>query len=483
MNEMTIKEIEKLSGMNRSNIRFYEKEGLIAPKRLDNGYRDYSEEDLQILLRIKLLRSLHISLDEINDLKNGSKNLTDMLSKQIIRLDQEKQEASYAQDVCRAMQVDSVTFAELDARKYLEEINRTIVETGSTYFSVKGDEFPQVFHPWRRYLARTFDILLYNVLWSSILALIFHINLIGRSNWSNILDSFIAIIIMMFLEPLLLHLFGTTLGKLIFGLRIENPDGSNLSYWEGLERTWGVISVGMGYNIPIYSLIRIWKSYELCIDKETQPWDESISYTIKDIKWYRSLFYITCNVAVFAVLMTIMSAQKLPPNRGDLTVKEFVENYNYYAKYFGLDFGNQYLDENGRRVENEFDGDVYIEFGKSDKPEYHFATDNGYVTGVSFEVEIKNNKGWVNSYNTEMILSSLAFASAQNEMKLFSKMQSRIAEQIENNTFKDFHFEEAGITFTSNIKYSGYQDTQIEILIPVENSSETYFNLSLSMNK
>lgn len=58
---MRITEIEELSGMSRANIRFYEREGLIAPKRMSNGYRGYSEADLKTLLRIKLLRSIHIS--------------------------------------------------------------------------------------------------------------------------------------------------------------------------------------------------------------------------------------------------------------------------------------------------------------------------------------------------------------------------------------------------------------------------------------
>lgn len=87
---MKINEIETLTGMERANIRFYEREGLIEPKRMDNGYRDYSEDDLQILLRIKLLRSLHISLDEIKALKDKGSDLVDTLSKQIIKLDQEK---------------------------------------------------------------------------------------------------------------------------------------------------------------------------------------------------------------------------------------------------------------------------------------------------------------------------------------------------------------------------------------------------------
>jgi len=87
---MRIKEVEELTGMDRANIRFYEREGLITPIRMHNGYRDYSDYDVQMLLRIKLLRSLHISLDAIKDLKDGSRKLSDTIAIQIIKLEQEK---------------------------------------------------------------------------------------------------------------------------------------------------------------------------------------------------------------------------------------------------------------------------------------------------------------------------------------------------------------------------------------------------------
>lgn len=480
---MTIKEIETLSGMDQANIRFYEREGLIAPKRMDNGYRNYSKDDLQILLRIKLLRSLHISLNEIKALKDGIKDLSDTLSKQISSLDQEKQDASYAQNVCRAMQEDRTAFADLDAKKYLDGINREMKETGSSYFTFKGDEFPQVFHPWRRYFARFFDMSMYNILWSAFLAFAFHVNLATRSNLGNFFDFFIAIVIMLALEPLCLHSFGTTPGKAIFGLRIETPDGRLLSYGEGLDRTWGVIGIGMGYNIPIYNLVRLWKSYSLCSENEAQPWDESISYTIKDTKWYRSIFYIGAYAAVLAALFTIISAQQLPPNRGDLTIAEFAENYNYYAKFFDINFGNEHLDENGKWVKNDLDGSVYIEIGHTEKPEYNFTIENEYVTGVSFEIEIKNSKVLLSSYDTEMFLASLAFTGAQKEMKLYSKIPIRIGTQIKNKTFEDFHFIEAGITFTCDIEHSGYWDAQSDFLFSAENATETFFSLNFLMNK
>lgn len=480
---MTIKEIEMLSGMDRANVRFYERKGFITPERLDNGYRDYSDDDLQILLRIKLLRSLHIPLDEILALKDGSENLADTLTKQITRLEQEQQGALYAQNVCRAIQKDRATFADLDAQKYLDGIDRSMTETGNPYFTVRGDELPYVFHPWRRYLARMLDISLYNALWSVFLAVVFHVNLEAGSNIRNIIGSFMAIAIMLVLEPLLLHLFGTTPGKAIMGLRIENYDGRCLSYGEGFERTWGVLSSGLGYNIPIYNVVRLWKSYMLCAEKGIQPWDESISYTIKDTKWYRGLFYAGAWAAIIALLVTMASAQRLPPNRGDLSVAEFVENHNYYAKFFGIDFGRDYLNENGKWAEKDNDGTVYIDIGDAKRPEYHFTTENGYVTGISFVIEQKNNTKWISPYDTQMILTSLAFAGAQDEAVLFSKIPNRIIEQITNNTFEDFSFTEAGITFTCDIEYSGYVNIHADFLLPEEDAAESYFSLNFSMNK
>lgn len=82
-----------------------------------------------------------------------------------------------------------------------------------------------------------------------------------------------------------------------------------------------------------------------------------------------------------------------------------------------------------------------------------------------------------------MILASLAFAGAQDEMRLFSNIPNRISEQIENNTFKDFQFDEAGITFACDVEYSGYEDWNLEYLFPEEYVEETYFKLVFSMNK
>ena len=43
-----INEIEALVGITKKNIRFYEAQGLLSPKRnAENSYRDYSEQEVQ----------------------------------------------------------------------------------------------------------------------------------------------------------------------------------------------------------------------------------------------------------------------------------------------------------------------------------------------------------------------------------------------------------------------------------------------------
>ena len=62
---MNIKQVEQQTGMTRANIRYYEAEGLIRPQRRENGYREYTQEDVRTLQKIRLLRSMDISLEEI----------------------------------------------------------------------------------------------------------------------------------------------------------------------------------------------------------------------------------------------------------------------------------------------------------------------------------------------------------------------------------------------------------------------------------
>lgn len=57
------------SGVTAANIRYYEKEGLIAPQsRGDNSYRLYNDADVHRLRFIRLCRAMDMSLDEVRTL-------------------------------------------------------------------------------------------------------------------------------------------------------------------------------------------------------------------------------------------------------------------------------------------------------------------------------------------------------------------------------------------------------------------------------
>ena len=62
---MLINEVCKSTGLTKKAILYYEKENFISPKKLSNGYRDYSNEDIKILQEISLYRKLDISVKDI----------------------------------------------------------------------------------------------------------------------------------------------------------------------------------------------------------------------------------------------------------------------------------------------------------------------------------------------------------------------------------------------------------------------------------
>ncbi len=65
---MTIKEIIRRTGLSRKAIYIYEDRGLVKPAKSQNGYRDYSDSDLEHLLLIAKLRELELPLEDIAQL-------------------------------------------------------------------------------------------------------------------------------------------------------------------------------------------------------------------------------------------------------------------------------------------------------------------------------------------------------------------------------------------------------------------------------
>lgn len=62
---MKTHDVEQLLGITKQALIYYEKEGLIKPTRNKNNYREYNQNDIELLQLILTLRSMEISIDDI----------------------------------------------------------------------------------------------------------------------------------------------------------------------------------------------------------------------------------------------------------------------------------------------------------------------------------------------------------------------------------------------------------------------------------
>lgn len=369
---MNITEIEVMTGLTRGNIRYYEKEGLIEVDRLENGYRDYSLENVDELRRIILLRRLQFTIDEIRRLKSGESELGDALMAKAESIGGQIAELEKARAVCSEILADRVSYSQIDAKKYLGHMNQSVIESDT----VKGSG-----HPWRRFLAFCLDDFFYGLLLNILIVLPLGYIPNGNGLAFRIISLILGIALMLFIEPLLLSRFGTTLGKKIFGLCVYHESGRKLTYSESFERTFYKLKDGAGFNIPIYSLYRNYVSYRECSNEQVLDWDEEAKYVVKDTSWKNAVGGIITVSAVFALSLSAMVAGTLPRNKGELTVAEFAENFNQTSK--SKEFYAR-MDSEGK-VTFIDDGNTFYIGGEDNAPEIQFETVDGNVRAVSFE--------------------------------------------------------------------------------------------------
>ena len=89
---MYLHEVCRQTGLTRKAVEYYEAHGLVHPDIQENGYRQFSQQDVARLQKVSVLRKLGLSVSEMADALDGS--LQDALARQEIRhaLEQERLE-------------------------------------------------------------------------------------------------------------------------------------------------------------------------------------------------------------------------------------------------------------------------------------------------------------------------------------------------------------------------------------------------------
>lgn len=391
---MRINELENRTGLERATIRFYEKEALISPQRSENGYRLYTQADADELMKIKLLRQLGMSLDQIRALQQGSGEISAVLETQAEVLSRQIDSKRQALEVCHEIRAAGATYRNLDADYYLARLRQAPKAVPSRQTSPAQPTFresvPKEVHPVRRAVGRLLDISILSSVVCFLLFFVLRLRPVPTGIGAAFLNYAIWLLELPY-EAILLRFLGTTPGKWIMGIRLEAYfGGGNLSFSQALSRAWRAFSRGMGFVvIRIYTAWRLYKSYGEYMQTGDAEWDDEteVFYSPWNGKRKAILVLVVCVVLTVALVTGWDSV--LPPNRAEqLTVAEFAENYNFYLSLLdGTTDRTKRLTSDGTKDSGPGNV-VHVQIGGNqveENPEFTFETKDGCISRITYQ--------------------------------------------------------------------------------------------------
>lgn len=132
---MRIGEVAGLTGLSISNIRFYEKKGLIEPDReIQSKYRDYTEMDVFRLKQIVLYRKMDMPIELIAAIMEEKMTVQEAVKQQLQDLMEKQLEIQGAIDLCQKVMKDG-NYEERDVDIYLNYVKEE---------EAKGTKFAEV---------------------------------------------------------------------------------------------------------------------------------------------------------------------------------------------------------------------------------------------------------------------------------------------------------------------------------------------------
>lgn len=138
-------------------------------------------------------------------------------------------------------------------------------------------------HPWRRFLARTFDnAVIGTVLWFVIGTVAYAISIeagnsvvaFTSSIYGRLLNATINLAAMIPVQAAMISLTGGSPGKWLCGIRVRNHDGTRLGFGSALFREIKVWLIGFGAGLPLISLFALYQAYNSVKDSGTAVWDD-----------------------------------------------------------------------------------------------------------------------------------------------------------------------------------------------------------------
>lgn len=126
-------EVQNKTGLTRKAIEYYEEKGIIDPVRLENGYRDYSEKDVEILEKVALFTKLGLSLKEIIEIIFDEGSLSSVLRTKQYELSVEEKKKGILEMIVKGVD-KSVIDEKLKSLEMTDTIYKKLVNVFPGYY-------------------------------------------------------------------------------------------------------------------------------------------------------------------------------------------------------------------------------------------------------------------------------------------------------------------------------------------------------------
>ena len=132
---MLIKQVSTITGLTKKAIEYYTLQGLVAPAVLNNGYRDYSQNDIELLNKISVLRKLGISTEEIKTVLADHSNsaLQDISLRNELHFQRESRKKEILDELSRGLPYSDIR-SKLQALENGKTITEKLLEAFPGYY-------------------------------------------------------------------------------------------------------------------------------------------------------------------------------------------------------------------------------------------------------------------------------------------------------------------------------------------------------------
>ena len=106
---MLINEVAKRCDVTKKAIQYYVNQGVVAPTVLENGYSDFSEEDVKLLKKVVLYRRLGLSVSEIKRVLEDQNDVKGILYQRVLELEREKVKQGILRQLSEGVNIEDLS--------------------------------------------------------------------------------------------------------------------------------------------------------------------------------------------------------------------------------------------------------------------------------------------------------------------------------------------------------------------------------------